>query len=113
MSLHRSRLLLLIEARDLGGILQLALRDYDVELHASDAAARDAFRRRAFDLALVDLSLGTHQAALELIGEWRKVSEDVPIIFLSVLPQPNLAVVALEAGADDFLRIPFHHAELV
>jgi DNA-binding response OmpR family regulator len=103
----------LIEARDLGGILQLALGEYDVELHGSDAAARDAFRRRAFDLAIVDLSLGMQQAGLELIGEWRKSSEGIPIIVLSDLPQPNLPVVALDAGADDFLRKPFHHAELV
>jgi DNA-binding response OmpR family regulator len=104
---------LLIEAADLGGILQLALRDYDVELHASEAAARDAFRRRAFDLAIVDLSVATRQAGLALIGEWRKSGGDVPVIVLSDLPQPNLSIVAFEAGADDFLRKPFHHAELV
>jgi DNA-binding response OmpR family regulator len=103
----------LIQALDLGGILKLALCDYDVELHASDDAARDAFRRRSFNLAIVDLSLGAQQTGLEFIREWRKSSEDIPIIVLSDLPQQNLPVVALDAGADDFLRKPFHHAELV
>jgi DNA-binding response OmpR family regulator len=84
-----------------------------VELHASAPAARDAFRRRAFDLAIVDLSLGTLPAGLALIAEWRESSEELPIIVLSDLPRPNLPVEVLDAGADDFLRKPFHHAELL
>ncbi|HVW21067.1 MAG TPA: response regulator transcription factor [Opitutaceae bacterium] len=113
MTPSRSRLLLLIETPDLGGILQLALRDYEVELHAAEAGARDAFRRRSFALALVDLSVATRQSRLELIWEWKKSGTELPVVILSDLPQPNLSIVAFEAGADDFLRKPFHHVELL
>lgn len=113
MSPRRSRLLLLVENPDLGGILQLALREYETDLHAAADRARDAFRRRAFDLAIVDLSLSSRPAGLELIREWKHSGGDVPIIVLSDLPQPGLSVEALDAGADDFLRKPFHHAELL
>ncbi|MGH7995948.1 MAG: response regulator transcription factor [Opitutaceae bacterium] len=113
MSLRRSRLLLLVENPDLGGILELALREYETDLHATVDPARDAFRRRAFDLAIVDLSLGSRPAGIELIREWKRSGGNVPIIVLSDLPQPGLSIEALDAGADDFLRKPFHHAELL
>lgn len=113
MNLRRSRILLLIEDPDLGGILQLALRDFDAELHGTADAARDAFRRRAFDLAIVDLSLGARGNGLALIREWTASGGAVPIIVFSDLPQAALAIEALDAGADDVLRKPFHHAELL
>ena len=51
MSARKNRLLLLVEHRDLGEILKLALHDYELELHADKGAAGDAFRRRSFDMA--------------------------------------------------------------
>lgn len=113
MSPRRSRLLLLIENPDLGGILQLALREYDTDWQTTADAARDAFRRRVFDLAIVDLSLTLRPAGLDLIREWKHSGGDVPIVVLSDLPQSGLSVQVLDAGADDFLRKPFHHAELL
>lgn len=104
---------MLIESADIGGILQIALRDFEVSLHATEAGAREAFRRQVFDLALVDLPIGTRSSRLQLIGEWKRSAGDFPVIILSDLPQPNLAIVAFEAGADDFLRQPFHHVELL
>jgi len=121
MDFRKSRLLVLVENPDLGGILQLALRDYDLDVHAQVGAAHDAFRRRRFDLAIVDLSLAGRPfdfaqgrpAGLGLIREWRAAGGDLPIIALSDLPQASLAVESLDAGADDFLRKPFHHDELL
>jgi DNA-binding response OmpR family regulator len=113
MSLRKSRLLLLIESPDLGGILQLALREYDLEWYPQPGPARDAFLRRSFDLAIIDLSFGGRPLGLESIREWRAAGAGFPIIALSDLPQPSLAVESLDAGADDFLRKPFHHDELL
>jgi DNA-binding response OmpR family regulator len=113
MGASRSRILLLVDTPELGGILQLALREYEVELHESEDAARDAFRRRSFDLALVDLPAGARQPRLRLIAEWKRSGADLPVILFSDLPQPNLSIVAFESGADDFLRKPFHHVELL
>lgn len=113
MSRRRSRLLLLLEAPELGGILQLALRDYEVELAASEAAARDAFRRRSFELAILDLSVANRASRQALIGEWKRAESGLPVVLLSDLPQPSLSIVAFESGADDFLRQPFHHVELL
>jgi DNA-binding response OmpR family regulator len=113
MSHRRSRLLLLIESPDLGGILQLALRDHDLEWYPQPGPARDAILRRSFDLAIVDLSLGGRPAGLDSIRDWREAKAGFPIIAITDLPQPSLAVESLDAGADDFLRKPFHHEELL
>lgn len=113
MSIRRSRLLLLVESPDLGGILQLALREFELEWHVKPAPARDAFRRRAFDLALVDLPAGGRPQALDLIRDWRAAGDEMPIVAISDLPQPGLAIECLDAGADDFLRKPFHCSELL
>ena len=91
----------------------MALRDYDLEWHAQVDSAADAMRRRSFDLAMVDLAFGGRPAGLDSIRDWRSGGAQFPIIALSDLPQPALAVAALNAGADDFLRKPFHHEELV
>jgi len=113
MSARKSRLLLLVESPDLGGILQLALREYELEWHSRPGPATDALTRRAFDLAIVDLAFGGRPAGLEVIRSWRATAGDFPIIALSDLPQPALPVQALDAGADDFLRKPFHYGELL
>ena len=113
MTARKSRLLLLVENRDLGGILKLALRDYDLEWHAEKGPAVDAFRRRSFDLAIIDLSFGDRPSALDLIRDWRAAGGEFPIVAISDIPQPSLVVESLEAGADDFLRQPFHHDELL
>jgi DNA-binding response OmpR family regulator len=117
MSHTKSRLLLLTESPDLGAILKLALGDFDLEWQERMEPAADAFRRRSFDLAIIDLvldgRLDGRPAGLGLIREWRAAGGELPVIAISDLPQPSLAVEALEAGADDFLRKPFHHAELM
>jgi len=113
MSPRKSRLLLLVANRDLGGILQLALGDYDLEWHAEPGPAVDAFRRRSFDLAIIDLGFGVRPSALDLIRDWRAAGGEFPIVAISDIPQPSLVVESLEAGADDFLRQPFHHDELL
>ncbi len=110
---QNNRLLLLVENRDLAEILKLALRDYHLELHAGRATAEDAFRRRSFDIAIIDLSAAGPAASLEMIRDWRAAGGEFPIIALSDIPQPSLLVESLEAGADDFLRKPFHHGELL
>jgi two-component system KDP operon response regulator KdpE len=113
MSLRKSRLLLLVTDRDLGGILKLALRDFDLEWHAEKGPAVDAFRRRSFDLAIIDLAFGGRPGGLDLIREWRAAGGEFPIVAISDIPQSSLVVEALETGADDFLRQPFHHDELL
>jgi two-component system OmpR family response regulator len=113
MGLRTNRLLLLIENPDLGGILKLALNQYDLELFSRGGPAGDAVRRQSFELAIVDLSLGGRPAGLNLIRDWRASGAGFPIIAISDIPQPSLAVEALDAGADDYLRKPFHHEELL
>ena len=109
---RRSRLLLLVENSDLGAILQLALRDYELEWHARADPADDAVRRRSFDLAIIDLGFGGRPSGLDAIRGWRAFGAQFPIIAISDVPQASLAVDSLDAGADDFLRKPFHYDEL-
>jgi DNA-binding response OmpR family regulator len=113
MSQPNLRLLLLVENSDLGGILKLALGEYELEWHAEPGPAGDAFRRRSFDLAIVDLAFEGRPGGLDLIREWRAAGADFPILAICGLPMPSLAVESLDAGADDFLRKPFHYEELL
>lgn len=110
---RKARLLLLVESPDLGSILGLALGDYELEWHRRPEAAADAFRRRVFDLALVDLGFDGRPDGLDSIRAWRAAGAEFPIVAMSDLPRPSLPVESLDAGADDYLRKPFHHEELV
>ena len=113
MSQRKPRLLLLVESPDLGGILKLALAEFELDLHDAPDSAADAFRRRTFDLAIVDLAFGGRPEGLGSIRDWRAAGADFPIIAMSDLPRPSLGVESLDAGADDYLRKPFHHEELL
>ena len=113
MSQRNARLLLLVESPDLGGILKLALGDYELEWHTTPGPAGDALRRRSIDLAIVDLAFGGQPLGLDSIRQWRAEGTECPVVAMSDLPRHSLAVEALDAGADDYLRMPFHHEELV
>ncbi len=112
MTNRRHRLLLFIENAEFGSVLAFALPDCETAIFVDADRARDAFSREPFDIAIVDASAENQSAATELIRDWRTADSSISLIAISDIPYIGLAVEALEAGADDFLRKPFHHAEL-
>jgi two-component system OmpR family response regulator len=111
MGRPRVRLLLMVENSEFGGILVRALTEYHVEWQADLERARDAFRRRDFAAVVLDLSGCCWERGLGLIREWRTAGVTAPIFTTSDRSQPSQAAQLLAAGADDYLRQPFHHDE--
>jgi len=89
----------------------LAAAGYRVE-HTTDAVqALDAVEREAPDLVLLDPALPGF-SGLELARALR-ARTDVPIVLLSAHDSVEERVAGLDAGADDYLTIPFAIPELL
>jgi len=100
--------------QDLRGILALLLGRYAVVGVGNADEADEAMRSECFDLAILDVASGTESShAIRLIHALRKAGEQLPIIATSAIPHVNVAVKALRAGADDFVRKPWKAVELI
>src|SRR5947208_9297568 len=65
-----------------------------------------------FDIVLLDVALGPGPDGYEVCRTLRARRNVVPIIMLTALDSEADAVLALEAGADDYVTKPFGLAEL-
>jgi two-component system OmpR family response regulator len=74
-------------------------------------AMRDALRKRAYDIVILDLMLPGDDG-LTLCRELRAQS-NTPIIMLTARGESTDKVVGLELGADDYIVKPFDPRELV
>ena len=84
---------------------------FEVEEAETLASARQAVARRPPDGAIIDLML-PDGSGIELCRELRGWSR-MPIVLLSGLDEEEQKVLALEAGADDYVTKPFSSGELV
>ena len=79
---------------------------------AADAAeARAQLARFAFDLVVLDVMM-PGESGLELTRSLRR-SDDVPVLLLTAMAEPEDRVNGLEQGAGDYLSKPFEPRELV
>jgi two-component system KDP operon response regulator KdpE len=92
--------------------LKIVLRDAGFEPVATATAAEalDAAALRPPVAAIVDLVL-PDESGIEVCRRLREWSE-MPIIVLSAIGEEDQKVLALEAGADDYLTKPFSLREL-
>lgn len=72
---------------------------------------RDAWRLKGCDLILSDIML-PGISGLELLEEIRK-EDQVPFVMLTARSDESDAVLALDLGADDYVRKPFGVSELI
>jgi two-component system KDP operon response regulator KdpE len=91
--------------------LNLAVRGYLVELAGSGEAALELAARRHPDLVILDLGLPGVDG-LDVVRTLRSWS-NVPILVLSARGTERAKVLALDAGADDYVTKPFGMDELV
>jgi DNA-binding NtrC family response regulator len=91
--------------------VRFGVRDY-LEQHGfrvdeADACARgrEVFRLSLPDVVLLDYSLPDGDA-LDLLAEWRLADPSVPVVILTGHGTIELAVRAIQAGADHFLTKP-------
>lgn len=77
---------------------------YELESHATRAAATAAFKARLPDLAILDIGLGDDiDGGFSLCRDLRATSATLPIIFLSARDSDFDIVSGLRLGADDYV----------
>ncbi|MCI0399147.1 MAG: response regulator transcription factor [Chloroflexi bacterium] len=84
---------------------------YQVITAANGQEALTAAAQRAPELIILDIALGSEPDGVEVCRRLREWSQ-VPIIMLSVRGDEKTKVMALDAGADDYLTKPFGMEEL-
>lgn len=110
---HQQRILIIDDEQAIRRLLRTALADSEFELcEAEDGhTALAATVTKRPDLILLDLGL-PDMDGVEVINRLREWSQ-VPIIVLSVRDREGDKVIALNAGADDYLTKPFGVSELL
>jgi len=73
-----------------------------------------AFRKSSYDVVVLDWTLQSGSSGLEVLHWIRKtLTSDIPIIFVTARQAEEDIVVALQAGADDYLAKPVRQHELL
>jgi two-component system KDP operon response regulator KdpE len=94
-------------------LLRTGLTGYGYEVLTA-ADGREALASAAQNdpaLVVLDIALGSEPDGLDVCRELREWSQ-IPVIILSVRGDEKIKVLALDAGADDYLTKPFGMEEL-
>jgi DNA-binding response OmpR family regulator len=108
------RILVVEDDQKLAGFLARVLTEegYSVDRCATGADAMAQARTGVYELLLLDWMLPDLDG-LELCRQLRRDGLSVPILMLTARDQVRERVLALDAGADDYLVKPFEIEELV
>ena len=90
----------------------LAGDGHDVVEAADGRAALDALAAQTFDLVLLDVGLGPGPDGVEVCRRLRGAGEAAHVVAVTARDGEADAVLALEAGADDYVTKPVGIAEL-
>jgi DNA-binding response OmpR family regulator len=109
-----ARILLVEDEYDLRTVLAQALTadGHEVAEAADAAAALDALAERPFDLVMLDIALGDGPDGVEICRRLRRADSDLYVMMLTARDGEGDIVMALEAGADDYVTKPVGIAEL-
>jgi two-component system, OmpR family, KDP operon response regulator KdpE len=110
---HRPRVLVVDDEPQIVRALKVVLREAGFETVAAETAseALDTAAVRPPEAAIVDLVLPDADG-VEVTRQLREWSE-MPILVLSAMGEEEQKVLALDAGADDYITKPFGTRELV
>jgi DNA-binding response OmpR family regulator len=108
------RVLVIEDDADLREVMAGALAgDGHVVVEAADGgAALDALAAQTFDLVLLDIALGPGPDGVEVCRRLRRAGDDAHVVALTARDGEADVVLALEAGADDYVTKPVGIAEL-
>jgi DNA-binding response OmpR family regulator len=109
----RARILVVDDDLAVSRLLERVLSDegYDVDSVGDGESALASIARKAPDVVLLDIMLGTVDG-FDVLAELRR-SSDVPVIMLTARGQESDRILGLRVGADDYLVKPFSNGELV
>ena len=108
------RLLVIEDDSTLGPALkkELERHGFAVDLADNGLDGEILGRNEAYDAVVLDLGL-PKRPGLEVLQNWRKEKNNVPVIVLTARDAWHERVDGFKAGADDYLGKPFHNEELV
>ncbi len=91
-----------------GSVLKsyLELNDFSVEWVDDGKYAVDHFRKGAFDICILDVML-PHVDGFTIASEIRKISNIVPIVFLTAKKLKDDVLKGYGVGGDDYITKPF------
>lgn len=107
-----SRILLVEDEHDLRDLLAYLFETHGYEVTAvrTGEEALSACEETPPDIVVLDVAL-PGISGLEVCGRIR--SPKIPVIMLSSLDRDDQVVAGLQVGADDYVRKPFNHKELL
>ncbi|GAA2404245.1 response regulator transcription factor [Actinomadura vinacea] len=112
--MFRAFVLVIEDDQDIGEELAQSLtgQGYRAEWATTGAQALDHAREQAPDLILLDLGLPDIDG-VALCRRLRSIARETVIVVLTARTQEFEVIVALDAGADDYLTKPFRLTELM
>ena len=84
---------------------------YSVEAAVDGDAALEVALAQEFDAAIIDVML-PGRSGIDLVAGLRAAGRRMPILLLTALDRTEHKIEGLDAGADDYLTMPFDFTEL-
>ena len=113
------RILVADDQADILSALKLLLKreGFDVATATSPAGALDIAAREHVDVALVDLNYSRDTTSgaegVALVGELHRLHPDLPVVVMTAWASVEVAVQAMQGGANDFLEKPWNNQRLL
>ncbi|MEN8225113.1 MAG: response regulator transcription factor [Bacteroidota bacterium] len=89
----------------------LEMLNYAVMLARNGKEGLKAFRENSFDLCILDVMM-PEKDGFTLAEDIRKISDSIPIIFLTAKSLKEDRIRGFQAGCDDYISKPFNTDEL-
>lgn len=107
-------ILLVEDDFNMGELVKDALEDnnYDVTLCRDGKEGLSAFIKGSFDIVILDVMM-PNMDGFTLAERIKKLSTDVPFMFITAKAETEDRIKGFELGADDYLTKPFSVKELV
>jgi DNA-binding NtrC family response regulator len=114
----RPRILVADDQADILSALRLLLKreGFDVTTATSPAGVLDIVGREDVDVALIDLNYSrdttSGEEGIALVEQLHRVQPDLPLVVMTAWATVELAVKAMQQGANDFLEKPWNNQRL-
>ncbi|URL01312.1 response regulator [Avibacterium sp. 20-126] len=108
------RILLIEDDPLIGDGLNIGLSKsgFSVDWFKEGESGMQALRYAPYDAVVLDLTL-SKKDGLQVLNQWRKENQDVPVLILTARDSLEQRIEGLQLGADDYLGKPFALAEVV
>lgn len=85
---------------------------YEVELAEDGEKALEALEKQSFDLVLTDLALGRGATGMDVLKRAKELRLETAVVMITAHGSEKIAVVAMKAGAEDYIPKPFDNDEI-